>query len=226
MLKLTHVSGAMAALMAVTVLSGCGGGSGSGPVGLPTTTGSDAHTTQAQTPDAQPTLNPVAKARAAAQVATVQAATAAKAKARAKANPADPAAAQAAERADAAVAYWRIITRFNVANAAFGKLSDVRTSQPAIPASFRAAARTFSMAHAREAAELRAYDAWPPSVKPWMDKFIAHKEILAGYHLKMAAAPGWDAWDKGNQQSKLRSAETARLSALIRRGLGLPPPLG
>ena len=66
MLKLTHVSGAMAALMAVTVLSGCGGGSGSGPVGLPTTTGSDAHTTQAQTPDAQPTLNPVAKARAAA----------------------------------------------------------------------------------------------------------------------------------------------------------------
>ena len=218
MFKHTTVSSALAALMAAAVLSGCGGGNVPELVARPTTTGSDA-----QAVDAQAAKDALAKAQAAAQVATGQATRAAKAKAKAKANPADPAAAQAARSADAAVAYWRIITRFNLANAGHTNVTDGRTDQPAIPEIFRAAAGAFSRAHATEAAELRAYGGWPQSVKPSIDKFIAQKEIQAGYHLKMASAPDWAAWDKVDDQSQLGSKETARLSELIRQGLGLPP---
>lgn len=217
MFKLTPVSSALAALMAASVLTGCAGGD-VGPVAHPT----GSNTTPSS--DSQTTVDPAAKARAAALVATAQAARAVKARADAKANPSDPAAAQAVMTADAAVAYWRIITTFNLANAAFAQAVHQRGSAPAVPASFRAASRAFSAAHAEEAAELRAYGAWPQSVKPWIDQFIGQKKTLAGYHLQMAASTeGWPAWDKLDRQSILGGKESARFSALIRDGLGLPP---
>jgi hypothetical protein len=181
--KLTRVSSALVALMAATVLSGCGGGD-AGTASGPTTTSSGVQTT----------MDAATKART----------------------------------ADAAAAYLRIITEFNLANAAYHKIVDQRdslpTSPPAVPASFRAAAGAISLANTKEVAALRAYAAWPQSVKPSIDQFIAQKESLAGIHHQMSVpASGWDSWDSGDDRSREGTAETARLSTLIRQGLGLPP---
>jgi hypothetical protein len=124
-----------------------------------------------------------------------------------------------------AAAYFRIINEFNLANAEYRKVVvGQRGSLPAVPASFRAAAQALSLANTREVAELRAYGAWPQSVKPWIDQFIAQKVTLADIHHQMSVpAPGWDSWNSGEGRSQVGTTETARLSALIRQGLGLPP---
>jgi len=132
-----------------------------------------------------------------------------------------------AETAAAAAAYFRIITAFNLANGAYHKVVDQRdslpTSLPAVPASFRAAAGAISLANTKEVAELRAYGAWPQSVKPCIDQFIAQKVSLADIHHQMSVpAPGWESWDSLDDRSREGTAETARLSGLIRQGLGLP----
>lgn len=137
-------------------------------------------------------------------------------------------AASKAKTADAATAYLRIITEFNLTNGAYNKVLRQRGSLPsnlpAVPANFRAAARDISLANTKEVAELRTYGAWPQSVKPWMDQFIAQKVILADVHHQMSVpAPGWASWDSGDERSRVGTAETARLSMLIRQGLGLPP---
>jgi hypothetical protein len=176
--KLKFVSSALAAVIAVSVLSGCGGGSAV-TVSGPTPTSSDTQTT--------------------------------------------PDAASKAKTADAAAAYLRIITEFNLANGAYNKVAGERARPPAVPANFRAAARAISLANTKEVADLRAY-AWPQSVKPWIDQFLAQKVLLADLHMHMSVpAPGWDSWDSGDHQSQLASEETARLSTLIRQALGLPP---
>jgi hypothetical protein len=178
MRKLMPVSSALAALMAATVLSGCGGGEAV-TVTRATTTVSAAATT----------MDAASKAKA----------------------------------ADAAAAYLRIVTEFNLANAAYNKVAVRGGSLPAVPANLRAAAQAISLANTKEVVELRAYGAWPQSVKPWIDQFIAQKVSLADLHHHMSVpAPGWDSWNAGYDRSRLGSHETGRLSTLIRQGLGLP----
>jgi hypothetical protein len=136
------------------------------------------------------------------------------------------AAADKAKNADAKAAYLRIITEFNLANDAYHNVVDQSfpTDPPDVPASFRAAAGVISVANTKEVADLRAYSAWPQAVKPCVDQFIAQKVSLADIHHQMSVpAPGWDSWDAGDARSKDGTAETARLSGLIRKGLGLPP---
>ncbi len=133
-----------------------------------------------------------------------------------------------AKTADAAAAYLRIITEFNLANDAYHKVLDQGDSPPTdppdVPASFRAAAAAISVANTKEVADLRAYGAWPQPVKPCVDQFIAQKVSLAEIHRQMSVpAPGWDSWDAGDARSNDGTAETARLSGLIRQGLELPP---
>lgn len=131
-----------------------------------------------------------------------------------------------AKVADAAAAYLRIITDFNLANDAYHKVVDQNfsTDPPDVPASFRAAAGAISVANTKEVAALRAYGSWPQSVKPCIDQFIAQKVSLADIRHQMSvAAPGWDSWDAGATRSNVGTKETARLSGLIRQGLGLPP---
>ena len=123
---------------------------------------------------------------------------------------------------DAAVAYGRIIAKFNVANGAYNAVNR-RSSLPTVPENYRAAARAVAAAHTTEVAEFRAYGEWPPSVKPWIDQMTAQKVILADIHLQMSAFTDWASWNKGDDQTNAGSEETGRLSALIRQALGLPP---
>jgi hypothetical protein len=199
MFKLTPISSALAALMAATALSGCGGDGAI--VSAPTPTGSPIQTTVDATVS-EPTPNCLVQT-------TMDAASKAK-------------------TADAKVAYLRIITEFNLANSAYHKVVDQRdslpTSPPAVPANFRTEAQALSLANTKEVSELRAYGAWPQSVKSCIDQFIAQKVKLADIHHQMSVpAPGWDSWDSGDEQSSAGSEKTADLSGFIRQGLGLPP---
>ena len=128
----------------------------------------------------------------------------------------------AAPKTAEAAAYWRIITKFNVANGAYNDVNR-QSDLPTVPESYRAAARAVAAAHTTEVAEFRAYDAWPPSVKPLIDQLIARKVILADIHLRMSSITGWESWNKADDQTNAGSEETARLSALIRQALELPP---
>lgn len=200
MFKLTSVSSALAALMTATVLSGCGGDAAM--VSGPAPTSSAVQTTRGATVSGPPPTNCLVKT-------TVDAATKAK-------------------TADAAAAYLRIITEFNLANRAYNEVVDQggspATNPPDVPESFRAAVGAISVANTKEVADLRAYGAWPQSVKSCVDLFIAQKVSLADIHHQMSVpAPGWDSWDAGDARSNDGTAETARLSGLIRQGLGLPP---
>jgi hypothetical protein len=76
-------------------------------------------------------------------------------------------AAAAAKTADAADAYWRIITKFNPARVVYNKVVNQRSHPPAVPESFRAVARTLSAAETTKVAELRAYGSWPQSERAW-----------------------------------------------------------
>ena len=197
MLKLTHLSTALAAVMIASALSGCGEGNAA-PVSWPMPTRSHAQAT----PGAE--ANAAAAAKATADRVKAAGVT------------------EAAKTEEAAAAYLRIITKFNAATAAYNKITMQRTGLPQVPAYRRAAAHTFSLAHTKEAAELRAYGAWPQSVKPWIDQFIAQKVILAELHQQMSVpAPGWDSWNSGDSQTHEGSVETSRLSSLIREALGL-----
>ena len=197
MFKLKPVSSALAALMAATALSGCGGVDAAYVSG-PTPTSSPVQTT-IDAPVSEPTpTNCIVPT-------TVDAASKAK-------------------TAAAKAAYLRIITEFNVANGRYNTVVNQGSDLPAVPANFRAEAQAISLANSKEVKDLRAYGAWPQSVKSCVDQFIAQKVKLADIHHQMSVpAPGWDSWDSGDDQSDAGTAVTKGLSGFIRQGLGLPP---
>jgi len=62
----------------------------------------------------------------------------------------------------AAATYLRIVNEYNAALHAYGKAVQP-TYAPSVPASWRSAARDYSAAETKAAAQLRAYGAWPQS---------------------------------------------------------------
>lgn len=78
----------------------------------------------------------------------------------------------------AAATYLRIVNEYNAALHAYGKAVQP-TYAPSVPASWRSAARDYSAAETKAAAQLRAYGAWPQSVKPLIEQIIAQHVISA-----------------------------------------------
>lgn len=198
MLKVTALAGALVALMIAPALSGCGGGNAEPVSGHPTTSSHAQVTTDTTAKGAE---DSAAKVKAAGLAETA--------------------------KTQAAASYLRIITKFNVADAAYLNGVNRDTHLPAVSESIRTAARAYSAAYTQEVADLRAYGAWPQSVKPLMDQFIAKKMILADSFLQQSAVTRWDSWNEGVHGTDTLRMETSRLSALIRQGLGLPQqPVG
>jgi len=122
----------------------------------------------------------------------------------------------------AAATYIGITNRFNKAVDALNKVTTRSSTSPGVPADFRAAARTFSVANTKAASELRAYGAWPQSVKPLIDQIIAQYVISADDMHQLSAATDWDSWNRAFAKSDAASVEGGRISTLIRQALGLP----
>jgi hypothetical protein len=122
----------------------------------------------------------------------------------------------------AAATYIRIINKSNAALDAFNKAVDRSNVSPGFPAYLRTAAATYSAAETKAAAELRAYGAWPLSVKPLIDQVIAQFVIAADYEHQLSAVTSTASWNKVQTAGEAAAAEGARVSTLIRQALGLP----
>ena len=84
------------------------------------------------------------------------------------------------------------------------------------------AATALSASDTTTAAQLRAYGAWPQSVKPLMDQIIAQFVISAGCLHQMSAITGFEQWRAEADPWNVAGAEGARLSTPIRQAFGLP----
>jgi len=121
----------------------------------------------------------------------------------------------------AAATYISIINRSNAALDAYKKVAKT-TYDSSVPASWRKAAGTFSAVETKTAAQLRAYGAWPHSVKPLVDQMIAQVVISADSLHQMSAATNWEKWTPEMAKWDVAGTEAARVSTLIRQALGLP----
>jgi len=125
----------------------------------------------------------------------------------------------------AAATYLRITNEYNAAGVAFNKARTSAEASPGagpVPASFRSAAAAFSSAETKTATQLRAYGAWPKSVKPLIDQIIAQYVISADDYHQLSAATNMDSWNSIGTRGQPAIDESARLSTLIREALGLP----
>ena len=122
----------------------------------------------------------------------------------------------------AAATYIAITNRFNAANDAFNTATGNASTVSGVPAASLAAARAYSAAYTKNAAELRAYGEWPQSVKPLIDQIIAQDVIAADGMHQMSAASDWVSWNGEYGQFYTANSEAGRLSAQIRQALGLP----
>jgi hypothetical protein len=118
----------------------------------------------------------------------------------------------------AAATYLGITNAWNAA-LDVNKKTAKSTQAPSVPASWRSAAGALSSADTKAAAQLRAYTAWPQSVKMLIDQIIAQYVISADNDHQQSAATSWEQW---NGVSGAANNEGARLSTLIRQALGLP----
>jgi len=122
----------------------------------------------------------------------------------------------------AGASYLRITNEFNVAVRTYNKLFVGRSTAQSVPASWRSASQVMSVAETKAAAQLRAYGAWPQSVKPQMDQIIAQYVIAADSLHQLSAITTWDSWTTEDAKQYAAGVEGGRLSTLIRQALGLP----
>lgn len=121
----------------------------------------------------------------------------------------------------AAAAYIRIVNESNTALDKYKKAAGT-TQAAGVPASWRSAAKAFSAAETKGAAQLRAYGAWPQSVKPLIDQIIAQYVISADSLHQLSATTSWERWGTESDRDYKAALEAARVSTLIRQALGLP----
>jgi hypothetical protein len=122
----------------------------------------------------------------------------------------------------AAATYLRIINKSNAALDAFNKAVVRSNAGTGVPAYLRTAAATYSAAETKAATELRAYGAWPGSVKPLIDQMVAQFVISADNEHQLSAVTNTDSWNRVQTAGEAADAEGGRISTLIRQALGLP----
>jgi hypothetical protein len=122
----------------------------------------------------------------------------------------------------AATTYLRIIDERNAVHFAFYKALDRASASTGVPTYLRTATSAYSAAETRAATKLSAYNAWPQSVRPLIDQMIAQAVIHADNLHGLAAVTDMASWSAVLAQGDAASAESGRLSTLIRQALGLP----
>jgi hypothetical protein len=122
----------------------------------------------------------------------------------------------------AAAAYLRIINENNAALDVYNVSAGTANNSPSVPQYFRSAGEKFSAANTKTAVELRAYGAWPESVKPLIDQIIAQLVIIADNMHQLSVVSDWSSVNTLAAQFTASNNESGRLSVLIRQALGLP----
>lgn len=122
----------------------------------------------------------------------------------------------------AAATYLGIVNKFNVALDVYFTAAGRTKAGPGVIGNLRKAAGPLSAAHSSEAAALRAYRAWPQPARSLISQLIAQDVIQADLWHRLSVVADLDSWDNLQPQAQSASAESGRLSTLIRQTLGLP----